>query len=152
MSAFDPKLFGQMTFEGNNSTESVPFPVGEWDGMVESVELAAWQKKDDPSKGGLKMLAKISCEDPKVAEVTGRAKNVLTYECMLDLTEDGSSLDFGKGMNVRLGQFREAIGRNRPGEAWTFDQFAGNPIRFKVKHDPYEGRLIPKISEVVFKK
>lgn len=152
MSAFDPKMFAMQTFENANSTEFVPVPVGEYDGLVESIEITAWQKKDDPTKGGLKMNAKISTEDPKAAEVTGRPKNTLTYECMLDLVEGTTNqLDFGKGMNVRLGQFREAVKCNTPGQPWTFDQFAGRTLKFKVKHEAYEGRMIAKISEVVYK-
>lgn len=147
MSVFDPKLFAAQTFTEANSTEYVPHPVGDYLGMVESYEIKTWQKKDDPSKQGLKFEAKISTEDPAVAEATGRAKTITTYEAMLDLTEDGR-LDFGKGMNVRLGQFRAAIGCNEPGEPWTFDQFPGRMLRYRVKHRPYEGRVIAEISEV----
>ena len=147
MTAFDPNFFAQQTFVGENSTESVPFPEGDWPFLIEEAKVTAWQGKADPSKGGLKLQVKMSCEDQAVAKVTGRAKNTLTYECMLDLTEDGR-LDMGKGMNVRLGRLRAAIGLNEPGTPWTFDMMAGRTCMGKVKHEAYEGRALAKIADV----
>lgn len=146
MSVFDPKTFGAMTFEGANATEAIPIPALEYVGITGQPKIDQWQSKDDPEKKGLKMIVPIECEDPRAAEVTGRPKFTLSYEAMLDLDEDGG-LDMSKGMNVRLGKFRAAIKLNN-GEPWNFDMFAGRAIRFQVKHDPYEGRLIAKIKDV----
>ena len=146
-SVFDPNTFASMTFEGANSTEAIPVPaLDDYVGITGQPKIEAWQSRDNPEKKGLKMQVPIECEDPRAAEVTGRPKFTLTYEAMLDLTETGM-LDMSKGMNVRLGRFRAAIGLN-DGSPWTFDMFAGRSIKFSVKHRPYENRLVAEIKDV----
>lgn len=140
MSVFDPKTFGQMTFTDANSTESTPIPVGEWEFEVKKVEIVPWKKKDDPTVGGLKCVLMLETTAPEVVEVTGRDKNALRYEMMLDLTPEGG-LDFGRGMNVRLGRAREACGLNKPGQPFAFDMFVGHFVKGTVSHREYEGSL-----------
>ena len=150
-SVFDPNTFGAMTFEGEMSTEAVPVPVGDWTFIIKKHKITAWQSKDDPNNKGLKVSFTCSTSDSDVVQKTEREENILTYEVMLDLKEDGG-LDFGKGKNVRLGRLREATGLNEPGMRWSFDSFDGRTFLGKVGHDPYEGRLIAKIKDVVLPK
>jgi hypothetical protein len=147
MSIFDPQSFAQMTFTESNSTESVPVPVGEWLGTITKSEITAWQKKDDPSKAGLKCTLSIEIDDPSVATLTGRPKNTVRQEFMLDLTPEGG-LDFGKGMNVNLGRARSAVGLNTPGTPFAFDMFIGRPCKVSVKHEEYQGRLMARASGI----
>jgi hypothetical protein len=147
MSIFDPQTFAQMTFTESNSTESTPVPVGEWPFTVTKSEITAWTKRDDPSKGGLKCTLIAETDDPAVAGVTGRPKNVLRYEMMLDLTPEGG-LDFGKGMNVALGRAREAMGLNKPGAPFAFDMFVARPFKGTVKHEVYQDKLQARITAV----
>lgn len=145
MSVFDPKTFGQMTFTETNATESAPIPVGDWPFAIDKQEIVAWTKRDDPSVGGLKCVLTLSTTAPEVVEATGRAKNVARYEMMLDLTPEGG-LDFGKGMNVRLGRAREACGLNKPGQPFAFDMFVGHEVKGSVKHEVYEGALQHRVT------
>ena len=147
MSVFDPKTFESMTFTESNSIESIPIPIGEWPFTFTKREVKGWQKKDDPSVAGLKLVLTAECEDAEVATVTGRAKSSLQHELMLDLTPDGM-LDFGKGMNVKLGQCREACGLNAPGQSFSFDMFMGHTVKFAIKHEVYQERLLAKIVGV----
>jgi hypothetical protein len=147
MSVFDPTSFAQMTFTEANSTESVPIPVGEWPATITKSEISAWQKKDDPSRGGLKCTLLLEVDDPAVATLTGRPKNSVRYEFMLDTTPEGG-LDFGKGMNVSLGRARSAVGLNTPGTPFSFDMFVGRSCKAAVKHEEYQGRLLAKCTAI----
>lgn len=139
-SAFDPKLFGQMTFTESNSTESIPVPVGDYRGTISKQELKQWSSADG-SSSGVKLSLSIKIEDPKVSEVTGRPSSTVVYETFLDITEDGRGLDFGKGMNVGLGRARAAAGLNKPGVPFSFDMFVGREVLVQVSHD--QGKLGP---------
>lgn len=145
---FDAQAFMQATFEGANDTISIPVPAGEHPAVAEKVDLVAWQGKADPTKGGLKLniLWEIASDD--VREITGRSKNVVRQDIMLDLTPDGR-LDMGKGMNVRLGRLREAVGLNRPGEPFSFAMIQGQFATVSVKHELYEGAIQAKVDGVL---
>lgn len=147
MSAFDPKTFESMTFTDANSTESYPIPVGEWPFLITKREVKAWQKKDDPSVAGLKLVLQMECTDAAVEAVTGRPKNTLYHDIMLDLTEDGM-LDVGKGMNVNLGQARAACGLNEAGQPFAFDMFMGHTVKCQIKHNVYLGKPQANISGI----
>lgn len=139
-SQFDPVAFAQSTFTEANSTESIPIPAGEFPGLAEKVEIVGWQSKDG-SKAGLKLQIIWNIADDAVREVTGRAENKVRQDIMLDLT-DTAMLDMSKGMNVRLGKLREAVGLNRPGMPFSFDQIQGQMAKLKIGHrvgdDPSE--------------
>lgn len=148
MSVFDPATFAQMTFNDSNSTESAPIPVGKRRFMIEKAEITSWQKKDNPNESGLKCTLMLKNEgDAEVEEITGRKVNKARYEIMLDITPEGG-LDFGKGMNVRLGRAREAVGLNRPGHPFSFDMFVGHEVVGDVTHEPYNGTLQVRIKEI----
>jgi len=146
-SVFDPQTFAQMTFTEQNSTESFPVPVGDWPFQITKAEITAWTKKDNPNEGGLKCTLMLATEDPAVQAVTGRPKNVLRHEMMLDLTPEGG-LDFGKGMNVQLGRAREACGLNKPGQAFAFDMFVGHDVIGSVKHEIYQDRQMARVAAI----
>lgn len=131
-SQFDPNAFLQATFEESNSTESIPIPMGEYEGMIDKVDIVSWSTKDG-SKSGLKLQLLWAIMDESVREATGRAENKVRQDIMLDLTETGM-LDMGKGMNVRLGKLREATGLNTPGESFGFPMLHGRMAKVSIKH------------------
>jgi len=132
VSQFDPQAFLQATFEESNSTESIPVPIGEFPGMAEKVDITPWASRDG-SKSGLKLQVLWNIMDDSVREVTGRAENKVRQDIMLDITDTGM-LDMGKGMNVRLGKLREAIGLNVPGQPFGFPMIQGRMAKVKIKH------------------
>lgn len=147
-SPFDPTIYSQMTFNQNASTESFPVPVGEHTCIIDKTELKAWENKDK-TNGGLKVTFTLSAEDSdgKIKETTGRDKNTLRYEFILDMNEDGKGLDFGKGRNLRLGRLQEAVGI-APGQPWSFDSFTGRRLIAKVKHVPWNEALLAEVESV----
>lgn len=146
MSVFDPQTFASQTFTESNDTTSVPVPQGEWLGDITKSEIVTWSSKDG-TKAGLKCVLTINLTDPGVKEVTGRDTNSVRYDMMLDLTPEGG-LDFGKGKNVNLGRAREACGINKKGQPFNFDMFAGRPVRARVKHSEWNGRLMANVSDI----
>lgn len=147
-SPFDPTLFKQMTFTQKAGTEFFPIPVGEHVCTITKSEPEQWAN-NDRSKSGLKLVLELTCEDAdkNIQEYTGREKNTLKYEVMLDLGEDGRSLDFGKGKNVRLGRLQEACGFAE-GQPWSFDTFQGQRLIAKVVHAPYKDGIIANVDAV----
>lgn len=144
---FDANAFMQATFEGTNDTVRIPIPAEEYDCLAEKVDLTTWASKDG-SKNGLKLVVLWEVMSDEVREVTGRAKNVLRHDIMLDLTEDGR-LDMSKGQNIQLGRLREAVGLNRPGEPFSFPMIQGRTARVKVKHEMYENEIQAKVGGVI---
>jgi hypothetical protein len=139
-SVFDPNAFASMTFSEANSTESLPIPAGEFLATVKKTEIKTWQKRDDPSVGGLKVEMTLELEDPAIEAATGRKVALLRHEFLLDLTPEGG-LDFGKGKNVSLGRARAACNLNTPGAPFSFDMFTGRQVKATVKHEVYQDKL-----------
>lgn len=129
---FDPNTFASMTYTETNSTESIPVPAQVYPAIIDSKKLEQWQKKDG-SASGMKLIVNWLVTDPSVKEVTGREKNLVRQDIMLDLTEAGM-LDMGKGMNVQLGRLRAAVGLNVPGEPFGFDMLGGRQAQIQVSH------------------
>lgn len=148
MSQFDPVAFAQSTFTEANSTESIPIPAGEYPALAEKADVLSWASKDG-SKAGLKLKVLWNVQDDAVREATGRAENKVSQDIMLDLTESGM-LDMSKGMNVRLGKLREALGLNKPGQPFGFSMIPGNMARVKVGHREGEqpGEIFAEVKAV----
>ena len=148
VSQFDPQAFLQATFEESNSTESIPVPVGEYPAMAEKVDITPWASRDG-TKSGLKLQILWNIMDDSVREVTGRAENKVRQDIMLDLTDSGM-LDMGKGMNVRLGKLREAVGLNQAGQPFGFPMIQGRMAKTKIKHRMGEqpGEIFAEVEAV----
>ena len=131
---FDPQALINTTFEGGFSTVRVPIPENEYQAVIaEEPKAAVWNfKTGEP--GGLKLQIQWEILDEELARKMERKKVVLRDEIMLDVTETGM-LDKGKGKNVQLGRLLEALGLNKPGVAWTFQQMVGRPVLIAIKHD-----------------
>jgi len=149
MSVYDPQTFASMTFTGSNATESVPHPIGEHLFVITKQEITAWQGKQDTTKSGLKCTLALESVDPdgSIKALTGREKNSLRYEMMLDLTPEGG-LDMGKGMNVRLGRAREACNINDPTRPFAFDMFIGHQVKGLVSHETYKNQLVANVDSI----
>ncbi|MCA3705035.1 MAG: hypothetical protein INF12_18625 [Methylobacterium sp.] len=145
MSAFDPNAFLDTTVEGANDTVLVPPPAGEFLLIAEKIEAKAWSKKDDPSVGGLKLIVHWNIEDAGVKQTLGRDKITVKQDIMLDLVDGTNNLDMGKGKNVGLGRLREAIGRNTPGQPFSYSMIPGSMVKGTIKHRPD-----PKNADVIY--
>jgi hypothetical protein len=122
-----------MTIEGSNDTVIVPVPVGEFNAVVEKVDVRQWVSKADPTKSGLTLEVLWSIDDAEVKALLGRDKVTCKQGVMLDITEAGG-LDMGKGRNVGLGKLRQALGLNEPGQVFSFNQIVGQFAKVGVQH------------------
>lgn len=133
---FDPNQFLEQQYDQANDTKSIPIPAGEFIAVAEEAKITTWQAKDDPSKSGLKLQVSWAIDDEGVKATVGRDKVTVRQEIMLDLTDDGKGLDFGRGKNVRLGKLREALGLNTAGQPFSFTQIPGRAARVTIGHTP----------------
>lgn len=131
--SFDPAVFLNQQFEGANDTKITPCPVGEYPALSDKVDVVKWQKKDDPSTNGLKLVILWDIQDDGVKQLLGRDKVLVPQDVMLDLTDTGE-LDMGSGKNVRLGRLREAVNLNTPGQPFSFGALRGQLAKVNVSH------------------
>lgn len=131
---FDPNLFLDQTTTEAGSTQIVPIPVGEYNAVIDDIEIRPWTSQKDPSKSGIALDVKWMIDSPEVREFLQRDQVIAKQGIMIDLTEDGHGLDWGKGRNVGLGRLREALGLNKPGEPFSFRMLKGRVAKVSIKH------------------
>ena len=114
-------------------------------GVVGEIKIVPWQKKDDPSKHGIK------AEVPLVVDtslIEGQPPTLtLTYEIMMDLNE-GGAIDMAVGKNGKLRGFREAVGMNAPGSPFNWRAAQGKVVRAKISHRAWNNELYDEVASV----
>lgn len=138
MSTFDPASLLEATVDSSNDTKIIPVPEGEYLAVIDNTKISQWQSKDG-SSSGLRLDVEYLIDDAGAKEATGRDKLTVRQGIMLDLTEDGQSLDMGKGKNVGLGRLREATGLNTPGQPFAMQMLPGRLVKVKVTQRPKDG-------------
>lgn len=134
MGTFDPQAFLETNLTESNSTVQTPCPEGEYSAVcLEEPKIRTFQGTKDPSKTYVSLDIVWTIENPAVTEVTGRNPTKVRQNILLDLNDSGA-LDMGKGRNVQLGRLREAIGKNNPGQPFSFRQIQGASAKVKVTH------------------
>lgn len=131
--SFDPAIFLNQEMNEAMDTKIIPCPAGEYPALAEKVDVKGWASKDG-SSSGIKLVILWDIQDEAAQTTTGRNPLRVKQEQMLDLTEDGTSLDFGKGKNVGLGRIREALGLNVPGQPFSFQMIQGQMAKVNVTH------------------
>lgn len=135
MSTFDPASLLETTVEAANDTKVLPIPEGEYLAVIDKTSISPWQSKDGASSG-LRLDVEYLIDDEAAKAATGRDKLTVRQGILLDLTEDGRSLDMGKGKNVGLGRLREATGLNIPGQPFAMQMLPGRLVKIKVTQRP----------------
>lgn len=130
---FDPQAFLDMSVDGALDTKRQPCPVGEYPMLVDKVDVRQWTGKQDPTKSGLVADVTLLVEDDQVKQALGKDKVTVRHSIMLDVTDAGG-LDMGKGRNIGLGRFRQALGMNQPGQPFSFSMCPGRMLKGKVTH------------------
>ena len=144
--SFDAQSFLDASVSSTNDTKIVPVPVGEYMGVIDKVAPRQWQSKDG-SQTGISLDVIWLIEDSAVKEYLGRDTVSCKQGIMLDLTPQGG-LDMSKGKNVGLGRLREAIGKNNPGEAFSFAMLPGAAAKVGVKHRIVEEDTYAEVKQV----
>lgn len=125
-SAFDPDLILNQQTTDATDTNFVPVPEGEFRAAIDEIK---------PRTAGDKPVLEVKwiIDDDTVRAETGMDKPSVRQTLWLDLTTQGG-LDMGKGKNVGLGKLREALGQNRPGQAWMPGMLVGGVALVSIKH------------------
>lgn len=143
---FDPQAFLDATFTDANSTELIPMDEGEYPATINEVKVDEWAKKDGSAKG-LKLVLTYEVLDEAQKAKTKRTKLNVRQDIMLDLAPSGG-LDMGEGKNVTLGKLRAAVGKNRPGESFSFRMLVGCTVKVRVGLRDHEGRKFEEVRAV----
>lgn len=142
-SLFDAKNFLDMEIEGENSTEVIPVPPGEYIGLCVEVKAREWKARDG-TKEGKALDVSWEIDDPEIKTATSRDRVVIRQGVMLETTESGA-IDMSKGKNVQLGRLRAAVGMNTGGK-FRFSDIVGQAATIKVTNEPQEdGRIFDRV-------
>jgi hypothetical protein len=125
--SFSAEAFKQSVVNDVTADSYTPIPEGEYKGTITKTDVAGGES----SKGNTWARYDIWIEtaDPDKA---GEMRTVRAG-IMLDLTESGG-VAAGANKNIQLGQLRTAIGKNKPGQPWSWDDAVGCQVAFLVKH------------------
>lgn len=140
-SPFDPEQFAATSVAEPNDTKFIPVPEDEYQAIIKS-------KKFRPTDKGQLILDIVWVIDSEQAKlITGMKEPQVRHSIFLDRLDNGA-LDMSKGKNVKLGQLREALGLNTPGQPFNFNMLEGKAARVKVKHRTFEGDIFAEVKEV----
>lgn len=144
--AFDPQAFLDSSITEANDTKIIPVPIGEYLGVIEKITPRQWQSKDG-TQSGVALDIVWLVEDQDVKTFLGRDEVKCKQGLMLDLLPSGA-LDMTKGKNIGLGRLREAIGMNKPGQVFSFQNLPGLSAKVSVKHRLIDDDVFAEIKGV----
>lgn len=130
--SFDADAFLQSSITDALDTKVIPCPMGEFQGIVESIKPRQWQSKDG-TQTGIALDIFWLVEDEGVKAQLGRKEVKVKQGIMLDTTPQGG-LDTAAGKNIGLGRLREAVNLNEPGQPFSFAMLPGLAAKIKVDH------------------
>lgn len=134
--SFDTASFLSSATTQANDTRVIPCPVGDFQALIEKVDARQWQSKDG-SQTGVALDVFWSIEDNDAKTACARDQVSVKQGIMLDTKVNSAGqlqLDDAPGKNIGLGRLREAVGKNRPGETFTFEMLPGLMAKVSVTH------------------
>jgi len=134
MSSFNPDTFLNTETDSASATNYTPVPEGEFNASIKAIKPRVL------TDGRAVLDVTWTVDDEVARQETGMAEPSVRQTIWLDTTESGG-LDFGKGMNVRLGRAREACNLNRPGQPFGFDMFVGHQVKAAISHEVWQQTL-----------
>lgn len=152
---FNPEQFLGMEVVGENATEYVLVPEGDYVGTCGPISADNFKQyaiKEGPNAGGmfrsLRLTWDLNDEGGALQELLGMPPKV-PQGIRLDLNKDGS-IDIGKGRNVDLGRLRTALNMNDGNTPFNFPNLGGQTARLKVKHrmDKKTNKVYSEVTEV----
>lgn len=133
MSVFNPEQFLQQTVTEAFETRMTPVPEGEYLASIDKLGMRTL-----PNTGQPILDITWTILDDAVKAALGLSKITVRQSVFLDLDANGK-LDNGANKNIRLGQIREAMGQNTPGQPWGPMMLNGaGPAKVKVVQRPNE--------------
>lgn len=142
--------FLQTTTEESLDERLEPCPPGEWLAIAGKPDVKDFTYKSGDREGetGYRMVIRWQIQDDEAKRQVEREKLSVSQSVLLDLSDDGSALDFGKGKNVGLGQIRAAIGQNTPGQTWSPAMIEGSPAKVVVAAGVYNNQPTAEVKAV----
>ena len=129
---FDADSFLQSSTTEANDTKIIPCPPGEFAAIIDKIT-----PKQVQFNGGTETRIVLDVqwliEDAGAKAATGRDVVTVKQAIFLDTTPTGG-LDMAQGKNVALGRLREAVGKNTPGEPFSFAMLPGLMAKVSVSH------------------
>ena len=121
---------------------------GEWLFIAGKPSIASFVYKTGDREGetGYRMVLPWTCQAQEVLDALDRERVTVTQSVLLDLTDDGTGLDMGKGKNITLGQIRTALGQNVAGADWSPAMIEGQPAVLKIRAGVYEDRATAEVQ------
>lgn len=145
-STFNVEEFQNLQTDGAFDTEFTPYPEGEYNAVIISDGgqnvIGVREFIPDNGEAVYYLDVPVRFNEPGNEEVHDK---YIRYSCRLDLTPNKQGLAVGENKNIKLGQLREAVGQNVPGQPWGFSMLDGQPLRIAVKHD---GKGFARIADV----
>ena len=147
-SQFDPTKFLDGATE--EASERMPnLPAGQdFISRIADVSFRQVQGKKDPSQMYLFMDIKHEVDTSQIQGYPTPTR-LINDNFIVNTREDNpQAIDYGPGKNGRIRQYREALGMNEAGQAFSPRAMIGRQVRVKTKLDPYEGEFFDKIDSL----
>lgn len=156
MSQFDPATFlSATTTEVNEKrplllTDNPADSNGCYLAMIGEPEMKNGEKDGRP---WYQVVVPLKIEVPAEQQALGIPPQLtVTLRGFLDVTEDGSGLDNGKGKNTFQRLIRDATGLNNPGQPFNWLMLTGKPVKVKVHHREYNSNWYEDVKPaMIFK-
>lgn len=150
---FNEADFLNGTTDGAFDTKRIPIPQGEYTALIKDVKPRVnVQGKKDPTKSYNFLdyaLSVVLTPEAQAIMETVEVEAKRNYSLIIELDESGTRLASGKGKNVDLGKFREAIGQNEDGKPWGPRMPVGKMVKVLVTHRTLDtGDIVDQIDKI----
>jgi hypothetical protein len=150
----DPTQFLNTTVDQGMATSLDPVPEGEFKAISDPLDKDSfssfdYKKGERAGTKGYRMTILWKIDDESAGEYNGRK---VRQQFIVDITADGTGLDYGKGKNITLGRLREALGQNQGGQPWAPSMLGSQVAKIKVKQrvdDQDASKVYSEVHEVV---
>lgn len=151
---FDEQSFLTSTISESFDTKRIPIPAGDYIAVIKEIKPRInVQGKKDPSKFYSFLDYELEIQltaDAQAQMATDQSSIKRSYSVSIEFDESGTRLASGKGKNVPLGKFREALGQNDSGKPWSPRDPIGKMITAKVTHRTTDqGEAVDQIDAIV---
>ena len=151
---FDPTAFLDQTTEQALERRN-PLPALDYNATIKDVVSKTWESKDKVDektgmlKSGLRLEILLDLDIPQeVKDSIQVEKLTLTDGVMVDLNDSKTAIDYGKGKNGRLRQYRDATNLNQSGQAFSPRMLVGRMVRVRITHEEYNGNIMERAGAI----
>lgn len=151
---FNEESFLSASVETSFDTRRLPIPAGEYTAVIKDIKPRInVQGKKDPSMFYSFLDYELEIQltpDAQQQMATDQTTIKRSYSVSIEFDDSGTKLASGKGKNVPLGKFREALRQNDSGKPWSPRDPIGKMITAKVTHRlNQEGDPVDQIDAIV---